>query len=337
LLATPIIGITLLMVIAERVLKIGSFDPSLGGDPLLYQHLFWIYSHPAVYVMILPAMGVVTEIFPTFSQKPVFGYGAIAMSSLAIALVGYFVWGHHMFTSGIGYYSRLFFSLLTFLVAIPSAIKVFNWLGTMWGGHLTFATPMLFCTAFLFQFLCAGLTGIMLAVAPFDWQLSDSYFVVAHFHYVLIGGLLFTIFAAIYYWFPKVTGKMMSETIGKWHFWLFLIGFNLTFGPLHISGILGMPRRIYTYEPGRGWDTMNFIVSIGAFIQVIAVLVFVWNLIVSYWKGTEAGNDPWDAWTLEWLVSSPPPAHNFASIPRVASRRPLWDRKHPEDPDSRYE
>ena len=222
-------------------------------------------------------------------------------------------------------------------IGVPTGIKIFNWLGTMWGGKLIFKTPMLFCIGFLFQFLIAGLTGIMLGAAPFNWQLSGSYFVVAHFHYVIVGGILFALFGAFYYWFPKITGRMLNETLGKVHFWLFVIGFHLTFDVMHIPGILGMPRRIYTYEPGRGWETLNLIVTIGAFIQGIAILIFVANLVFSYFKGPKAGNDPWDAWTLEWSVSSPPPAYNFASIPTVESRRPLWDRKHPEDPDSRYE
>jgi cytochrome c oxidase subunit 1 len=232
---------------------------------------------------------------------------------------------------------NMFFVISTMLIAVPTGIKLFNWLGTMWGGKLRFRTPMLFATAFLFQFLCAGLTGVMMAVAPFDWQLSDSYFVVAHFHYVLIGGLLFTIFAAIYYWFPKVTGRMMSETIGKWHFWLFVIGFNLTFGPQHISGILGMPRRIYTYDAGRGWELWNLLSTIGAAVQALGILCLVWNIIHSVRKGKKAGDDPWDAWTLEWATTSPPPEYNFETLPEVRSRRPLWDLKHPTDPDWRHE
>jgi cytochrome c oxidase subunit 1 len=242
-----------------------------------------------------------------------------------------------MFTVGMASYGNAFFTLTTMAVGVPTGIKIFNWLGTLWGGKIRFATPMLFCLAFLFQFLMAGLTGIMLAAAPFDWQLSGSYFVVAHFHYVIVGGILFALFAAFYYWFPKMTGRMLSETLGKWHFWLFLIGFHLTFDVMHIPGLLGMPRRIYTYEPGRGWEIWNVIVSVGAVFQAAAVLVFVWNMMRSYFKGERAGNDPWDAWTLEWAAPSPPPAYNFATVPVVRSRRPLWDLKHPEDPDWKYE
>jgi cytochrome c oxidase subunit 1 len=222
-------------------------------------------------------------------------------------------------------------------IAVPTGIKIFNWLATMWGGKIEFKTPMVFCIAFLFQFLIAGLTGVMLGAAPFNWQLGNSYFVVAHFHYVIVGGIMFTLFGAFYYWFPKMSGKMYSETLGKLHFWLFFIGFHLTFDFMHIPGILGMPRRIYTYEPGRGWDTWNLIVTIGVFFQAAGILVFLGNLIWSYFRGELADNDPWDAWTLEWSAHSPPPAYNFALIPTVKSRRPLWDLKHPDDPDWKYE
>jgi cytochrome c oxidase subunit 1 len=258
-------------------------------------------------------------------------------ATVCIAFVSMSVWAHHMFTIGMNSYANSFFTITTMAVGVPTGIKIFNWLGTMWGGKIQFKTPMLFCIGFLFQFLIAGLTGIMLASSPFDWQLGGSYFVVAHFHYVIVGGILFALFGAFYYWYPKITGRMLHEGLGKLHFWLFVIGFHLTFDLMHIPGLLGMPRRIYTYEPGRGWDTLNFLVTIGAFVQGIATLVFVGNLLISYFKGKKAGNDPWDAWTLEWSVSSPPPTYNFASIPRVSSRRPLWDLKHPEDPDSHYE
>jgi cytochrome c oxidase subunit 1 len=222
-------------------------------------------------------------------------------------------------------------------IAVPTGIKIFNWVGTMWGGKLQLKAPMLFCIGFLFQFLIAGLTGIMLGASPFDWQLSNSYFVVAHFHYVIVGGILFTIFAAFYYWFPKMSGRMYSETLAKWHFWLFLIGFHLTFDFMHIPGMLGMPRRIYTYEPGRGWEIWNLIVTIGMFFQIAGVIAFAFNLLWSAFKGAPAGNDPWDAWTLEWSTTSPPQEYDFAKVPVVRSRRPLWDLKHPEDPDWKYD
>jgi cytochrome c oxidase subunit 1 len=242
-----------------------------------------------------------------------------------------------MFTVGMSSQANTFFVVSTMLVAVPTGIKIFNWIATMYGGRIWFATPMLFCVGFLFQFLIAGLTGVMLAAAPFDWQLSDSYFVVAHFHYVLLGGLIFTLFAGIYYWFPKATGRMLDETLGRWHFWLLVIGFHLTFDTLHFAGILGMPRRIYTYAAGRGWESVNLVASIGLVFQTAAILCFIWNVVRSLRIGTEAGNDPWDAWTLEWSTTSPPPAYNFAKLPEVRSSRPLWDLKHPADPDWKYE
>jgi cytochrome c oxidase subunit 1 len=242
-----------------------------------------------------------------------------------------------MFTVGMTSNATIFFVLSTMAIAVPTGIKIFNWLATMWGGNIELATPMLFCVAFLFQFLVAGLTGIMLSAAPLDWQLGNSYFVVAHFHYVIVGGILFTIFGAFYYWFPKVTGRMLSEPLGRLHFWLFVIGFHLTFDFMHVPGLLGMPRRIYTYEADRGWGIWNLIVTAGVVFQAAGILVFLINLIRSYRVGAMAGNDPWDAWTLEWTTTSPPPEYNFASLPAVKSRRPLWDIKHPEDPDWRYE
>jgi heme/copper-type cytochrome/quinol oxidase subunit 1 len=244
---------------------------------------------------------------------------------------------HHMFTVGMASYSNAFFVLTSMAIAVPTGIKIFNWLGTMWGGQIRYATPMLFCLGFIFQFLIAGLTGVMLGAAPFNWQLSGSYFVIAHFHYVIVGGILFALFGAFYYWYSKMTGRMLNETLGKWHFWLFFIGFHLTFDFMHGVGILGMPRRIYTYEPNRGWETWNMIVTVGVLFQAAAMLCFAFNLFWSYFRGRATGNDPWDAWTLEWSTSSPPPAYNFAAIPEVKSRRPLWDLKHPEDPDWRYE
>ena len=326
-----------LMLLVDRYLGGHFFDTQAGGSATLWMHFFWIFGHPEVYVLVIPAFAFMSEIIPVFSRKPIFGYPVMVAATVGIAFVSMSVWAHHMFTIGMNSYANSFFAITTMAVGIPTGIKIFNWLGTMWGGRIQFKTPMLFSIGFLFQFLIAGLTGIIQSSAPVDWQLSLSYFVVAHFHYVIVGGILFALFAAFYYWYPKMTGRMLSERLGKWHFWLFVIGFHLTFDVMHIPGILGMPRRIYTYEPRPGWETLNLIVTIGAFIQAAAILVFVYNLVVSYWKGAKAGNDPWDAWTLEWSVSSPPPAYNFATIPAVASRRPLWDLKHPEDPDSRYE
>jgi cytochrome c oxidase subunit 1 len=326
-----------LMLLVDRYLGGHFFDTQAGGSATLWMHFFWIFGHPEVYILVIPAFAFMSEIIPVFSRKPIFGYPVMVAATVCIAFVSMSVWAHHMFTIGMNSYANSFFAITTMAVGVPTGIKIFNWLGTMWGGRIQFKTPMLFSIAFLFQFLIAGLTGIIQAAVPVDWQLSLSYFVVAHFHYVIVGGILFAIFAAFYYWYPKVTGRMLSERLGVFHFWLFVIGFHLTFDLMHIPGLLGMPRRIYTYEPDRGWDTLNLLVSIGALIQAVGILVFVANLIISYRKGARAGSDPWDAWTLEWSVSSPPPAYNFATIPTIASRRPLWDLKHPEDPDSRYE
>jgi cytochrome c oxidase subunit 1 len=326
-----------MMLSLDRFLGAHFFDTQAGGSALLWMHFFWIFGHPEVYVLVLPAFAFASEIIPVFSRKPIFGYPVMVAATIAIGFVGFSVWAHHMFTVGMNSYANSFFTITTMVIGIPTGIKIFNWIGTMWGGKITFKTPMLFCIAFLFQFLIAGLTGIMLSAAPFDWQLGNSYFVVAHFHYVIVGGILFTLFAAFYYWFPKMSGRMYNETLGKWHFWLFFIGFHLTFDFMHIPGLLGMPRRIYTYEAGRGWDIWNLICTIGVFFQIVATLVFIGNLLWSYFNGKAAGNDPWDAWTLEWSTSSPPTEYNFAQIPIVKSRRPLWDIKHPEDPDWKYE
>ncbi|HUN84227.1 MAG TPA: cytochrome c oxidase subunit I [Terracidiphilus sp.] len=333
---TPLTAAQVMLVI-DRYLGGHFFDAQAGGAPIVWMHFFWIFGHPEVYVLILPAFGIASEVIPVFSRKAIFGYPAMVAASIGIAFVSTTVWAHHMFTVGMTSVGNTFFALSTMMVGIPTGIKIFNWIATMWGGKIHFATPMLFCTAFLFQFLCAGLTGIMLAVAPWDWQLHNSYFVIAHFHYTLTGSFLFCMFAAFYYWYPKVTGRMLSEKLGKWHFWLFFFGFHLTFDTMHFVGMLGMPRSIYTYQADRGWNTLNFWISMGGLIQAIAVLIFAWNLIRSYRYGKEAGNDPWDAWTLEWSVPSPPPAYNFAEDPVVRSRRPLWDIKHPNDPDWKYE
>jgi len=326
-----------IMLSIDRYLGGHFFDTQAGGSAVLWQHFFWIFGHPEVYVLIIPGFAFVSEILPVFSRKAIFGYPAMVAATVGIGFLSMGVWAHHMFTVGMSSHANTFFALTTMAVGIPTGIKIFNWLGTLWGGKIRFAVPMLFCLGFLFQFLIAGLTGIMLASVPFDWQLSDSYFVVAHFHYVLIGGLVMTIFGAIYYWFPKATGRMLSERLGRWHFWLFVIGFHLTFDTMHIPGMLGMPRRIYTYEADRGWGVFNLICTLGVVFQGVAILIFLWNVARSLAKGKIAGNDPWDAWTLEWVVTSPPPAYNFAKVPVVQSRRPLWDFKHPDDPDWKYE
>ena len=333
---TPLTAAQIMLVI-DRYLGGRFFDTQAGGSAVLWMHFFWIFGHPEVYVLVFPAFGIASEVIPVFSRKAIFGYPAMVAATVGIGFVSLGVWAHHMFTVGMTSASNTFFVLSTGLVGVPTGIKIFNWLATMWGGKIRFKTPMLFCTGFLFQFLAAGLTGIMLSVAPWDWQLHNSYFVIGHFHYVLVGAIVFNTFAGIYYWFPKATGRMMSETLGKWHFWLFLIGFHLTFDTMHFVGLQGMPRWIYTYPADRGWSHLNLVISLGGLIQGVAVLIFAYNLVSSLFRGKVAGNDPWDAWTLEWATSSPPPAYNFSTDPVVSSRRPLWDLKHPEDPDWKYE
>ena len=337
LLAMPPLSAAQIMLLLDRFLGAHFFDTQAGGSAVLWQHFFWLFGHPEVYILMIPAFATVSEAVPVFSRKPIFGYPAMVTATLLIGFISVGVWAHHMFSIGMTAMGNTFFVASTLLIAVPTGIKIFNWLGTLYGGQISFELPMLFCLGFLFQFLIAGLTGVMLGVAPFNWQLTDSYFVVAHFHYTLVGGFLFMMFGAIYYWYPKATGRMLSKNLGLWHFWLFLIGFHLTFDPQHIAGILGMPRRIYTYDPGRGWEIYNMISSIGALFQAAGVCCFVVNLLSSLKHGAVAGNDPWDAWTLEWSTSSPPPEYNFETLPEVRSRRPLWDLKHPEDPDWKYE
>jgi len=326
-----------LMLLVDRYLGGHFFDTQAGGSAVVWIHFFWIFGHPEVYVLVLPAFAIASEVIPVFSRKAIFGYPAMVAATVCIMFVSLGVWAHHMFTVGMNSVSNAFFTLSTMLVGVPTGIKIFNWIATLWGGRIRFRVPMLFCLAFLLQFLVAGLTGIMLSVAPLDWQLHNSYFVIAHFHYVLVGAVVFCIFAAIYYWYPKATGRLLDENLGKWHFWLFVIGFHITFDTMHFLGLLGMPRSIYTYQPDRGWTTLNLIVSAGGLVQAVAVLIFTYNFISSNFRGKVAGNDPWDAWTLEWGTLSPPPAYNFEEEPVVHSRRPLWDLKHPGDPDWEYE
>jgi cytochrome c oxidase subunit 1 len=337
IIALPPLSAAQIMLLIDRFLGGNFFNTQSGGSAVLWQHFFWIFGHPEVYILIFPAFAILSEVIPIFSRKPIFGRPAMVGAVAAIGFISLGVWAHHMFAVGMTSWSNTFFTASTMLVGIPTGIKIFNWTATMYGGKIRLATPMLFCCAFLFQFLIAGLTGIMLATGPFDWQLHDSYFVVGHFHFTLVAGLVFGLFAGMYYWFPKVSGRMYNETLGKWHFWLFTLGVELTFVPMHFLGFLGMPRRIYTYAPGRGWDFWNLLASSGLLFQLPAILIFVWNIVHSAIKGKPAGDDPWDAWTLEWATTSPPPEYNFETIPNVRSSRPLWDLKNPNDPDWRFE
>jgi cytochrome c oxidase subunit I len=314
-LATPVIGITLLMLIAERWFKIGFFDPALGGDPILFEHLFWIYSHPAVYIMILPAMGVITEIIPTMSQKKIFGYKAIALSSLAIALVGYLVWGHHMFTSGMSLTARWLFSFLTFIVAVPSAIKVFSWTSTMYKGSISLQPPMLYSLGFMFLFMIGGLTGLILGSLATDVHVHDTSFVVAHFHYIIFGGMGFAFFGAIHYWIPKMYGRMYNIRRANWAFGILFLGFNLLYFPLFVIGLQGMPRRYFDYLPQ--FHTGHFISSIGAFILATGIILMISNIVRGVRKGEKAPMNPWNGVTLEWQIPSPPPLENFEEIPTI--------------------
>ncbi len=325
LVATPALAAALLMVLADRHLGTHFFDPNGGGDVVGYQHGFWFYSHPAVYIMILPYFGLISETLQVFSRKPIFGYKAVAYSTAAIGVLGFLVWAHHMFTVGLPIISQSFFMLMTMLIAIPTGIKIFNWAGTLWGGHLQFKAPLLFSLGFLTMFVIGGLSGVYSAVVPVDYELHDTYFVVAHIHYVLFGGSVFALFAGIYYWFPKVSGRLYHEGLAAWHFWLMIIGFNMTFFPMHILGVQGMQRRIATYPIETGFLPVNVFETVGAFLLGFSMLIFAWNALVSWRRGVVAGNDPWLANTLEWLTTSPPPAYNFASLPRIRSERPLRD------------
>jgi cytochrome c oxidase subunit I len=325
------------LLLLDRQIGTHFYLADQGGNALLWQHLFWFFGHPEVYILILPAFGVVSEVIPVFSSKPLFGYKAVVLSGMAIGLLGFTVWAHHMFATGITPLALLFFSADSFLIGVPTGIKIYAWLGTMWGGKLRFKTPMLFAIGHVALFLIGGLSGIHMAVVPVDWQITDTYYVVAHIHYVLFGGAIFGLFAGLYYWMPKFSGHTLSEGWGKLHFWLMFIGMNLVFFPMHILGILGMPRRIYTYGEDLGWSGWNLLETIGAFIVATSILVFIINVWVSLRQPAEDDADPWDAYTLEWATSSPPPFYNFAEIPTVRSTRPLWDRKHPEQADWRAE
>ena len=328
--AFPPLTIALVQVFMDRSFGTLFYNPTGGGMPILWQHLFWVFGHPEVYIVILPAFGVISEVIPTFSRKPLFGYPMVVLAGIFIGFMGFAVWSHHMFTTGLGAVAASAFAITSFVIAVPTGIKIFNWIATMWLGHIRFTTSMLFAIAFIFTFTLGGITGIMVAVPSFDAQAQDSYFVVAHFHYVMGGGALLSFFAGIYYWFPKMTGKLLSEKVGKWVFGLTVGGFHLVFFPQHFLGLMGMPRRIQTYDADLGWNFYNLISSAGAFILGMGVLLFIYSLLRDYRYGEEAGSDPWDARTLEWSISSPPPHFDFAELPVVEDRDPVWFAKHPE-------
>jgi len=325
LFAIPSVTAASILLLLDRHLGTHFFQAGFGGDPLLWQHLFWSFGHPEVYILILPAFGMISEILPVFSRKPIFGYTFIAWSGVAIGFLSFTVWAHHMFAVGLPLVAQAFFATSTTLIAIPTAVKIFNWVATVTGGKISFRPAMLFALGFVAMFL--------MAVVPFDYQVTDTYFVVSHLHYVLFGGTVFGVFAGIYYWFPKMTGKLLNDRLGQLQFWLMLIGVNLTFFPMHILGILGMPRRIYTYPGNLGWNELNLLATIGAFIIAAAILVFLWNFVITLRSGQPSGPDPWDAFTLEWDTDSPPKPYNFPVIPIVRSRRPFYDKKNPEIAD----
>ncbi len=331
-LAFPVITVALIELMFDRFFGTHFFVPAGGGDVLLWQHLFWVFGHPEVYILILPAMGIVSEVLPTFARKPLFGYPFVIFSGIGIAILGFGVWAHHMFAVGMGPIADAIFAITTMAIAIPTGVKIFNWLATLWGGSINLKTPLLYAAGFIGMFTMGGLSGVMHASPPADLQQTDTYFVVAHFHYVLFGGSILAILAGVHYWFPKITGRFLDERLGQLGFWLVLIGFNLTFFPMHLIGLLGMPRRTYTYSPGLNLTGLNLLSTIGAFVLALGFLVFLWNILTSLRRGAPAGTNPWDAPTLEWSIPSPPPAYNFATIPTVHSRYPLWEAHAPARP-----
>jgi len=328
-LAFPVITVALVFLQFDRFFGTTFYAISAGADPLLWQHLFWVFGHPEVYILILPAFGLVSEVLPTFSRKPLFGYPVMVYSGILIGFLGFGVWAHHMFSVGMGPIADAVFSLTTMLIAIPTGVKIFNWLATMWDGQLRFTVAMKFGIALVGMFTIGGISGVMHSSPPADLQQTDTYFVVAHFHYVLFGGSMFGLFAGLYYYFPKMSGRFLSEKLGNWHFWLSLIGMNLTFFPMHFSGLLGMPRRTYQYDAGQGIELFNMLSTIGTLVLMLGTLFGLINLWKSWKSGERASSNPWGAPTIEWAMPSPPPEHNFDELPKITSRYPLWDLKGP--------
>ncbi len=328
ILSFPAITIALVELLMDRTFGTNFFEVSNGGMPILWQHLFWIFGHPEVYILILPAMGIVSEILPTFSRKPLFGYPIVVFSGASIGFLGFAVWSHHMFTTGMGTVATAAFALATMAIAVPTGVKIFNWIGTLWGGHLQMRTPMMFALGFIWMFMIGGFSGVMHSAAPADAQQQDSYFVVAHFHYVLIGGSIFALLAGIHYWFPLMFGRQVSEFWGKLSFWIIFVGFNVTFFPMHFLGLNGMPRRTFTYDSNMGWNTANLISTVGAFTLGVGIALYFAVVIYTYIKGKTVGRDPWDARTLEWSIPNPPPEYNFLVTPTIHARDAFWYEKH---------
>lgn len=325
--AMPGVVVGSVMLALDRLVGTVFFDASVGGDSLLWQHLFWWFGHPEVYIAFLPAAGVVSTIIPVFCRRALYGHTAVVLSMVAIGIISFGLWVHHMFTTGIPDQANAFFSVASAMIAIPSGIQIYCWIATLWTGKPKFSTALLWCMGFVIVFVMGGLTGVMVASVPFDKQTHDTYFVVAHFHYVLIGGVVFPLFGGVYYWWPKFTGKLLSESLGKWNFWLVLIGFNIAFFPMHLLGFMGMPRRVYTYLEEMQWGPLNLLSSIGSYILAIGFLLFIVNVVWTYLKGERSGNNPWGAPTLEWAIESPPRNYKFVEIPQVNSMNPLWDEE----------